>query len=65
MLVALSKDNVIEQKSLLLKSFEYIKKSSEDEDKLKIIILENTAEIKIANHLMNFDEKRSNVFNHL
>jgi len=61
MLVASSKDNVVEQKSLLLESFEYIKKSSEDEDKLKRIILENAAAIKIANHLMNFDEKGPNV----
>jgi hypothetical protein len=53
--------NVVEQKSLLLESFEYIKKSSEDEDKLKRIILENAAAIKIANHLMNFDEKGPNV----
>ena len=61
MLVASSKENVVEQKSLLLESFEYIKKTSEDEDKLKRIILENAAAIKIANHLMNFDEKGPNV----
>ena len=35
MLVASSKENVVEQKSLLLESFEYIKKTSEDDDKLK------------------------------
>lgn len=61
MLVASSKDNVVEQKSLLLESFEYIKKCSEDEDKLKRIILENAAAVKIANHLMNYEEKGSNV----
>ena len=65
MLVASSKDNLVKQKSLLLESFEYIKKSSEDEDKLKRIILENAAAIKIANHLMNFDEKGPNVLQKL
>ena len=61
MLFASSKDNVVKQKSLLLESFEYLMKSSEDKNKLKRIILKNAASIKIANHLMNFDEKRSNV----
>ena len=61
MQVALSKHNVVEQKSLLLESLDYIKKSSEDEDKLKKIILENAAAVKIANHLLNFEEKGQDV----
>ena len=61
MQVALSKSNVVEQKSLLLESLDYIKKSAEDEDKLKKIILENAAAIKIANHLLNLEEKGQDV----
>ena len=54
---ALSKSNVVEQKSLLLESLDYIKKSTEDEDNLKKIILEKAATIEIANHLLNLEEK--------
>ena len=44
------------RKSLMLESLGYIKKS-EDEVKLKKIILENTTAIKIANNLLNLEEK--------
>ena len=57
MQVALSKSNAAEQKPFLIKSLDYIKNSTEDEDKLKKIILENVTTIKIANHLLNLEEK--------
>lgn len=53
MQVAISKSNLVEQKSLLLESFEYLKKSNEDEEKLKKIILDNAAAVKLVDHLMN------------
>ena len=57
MQVSVSKDNTVEQKSLLMESFDYIKKCVEDEERLKKIILDNSAAIKIGEHLMNFDER--------
>lgn len=57
MQVAISKPNIVEQKSLLLESFEYLKKSTEDEEKLKKIIIENSASVKIVDHLMNNENR--------
>jgi len=57
MQVAVSKHNKVEQRSLLLESFEFLKKASEDEEKLRKIIIDNSASIKIAEHLMNYEER--------
>lgn len=62
MQVAVSKENIVEQKSLLLESFDYLKKAVEDEAKLKKIIIDNSPPVKIAEHLMNFEEKGSKVY---
>jgi hypothetical protein len=63
MQVSISKDNSVEQKSLLMESLEYIKKAVEDEEKLKkIIIIDNSAAVKIAEHLTNYEEKDQKVY---
>ena len=62
MQVAVSMDNKVEQKSLLLESFDFVKKAAEDEEKLKKIIIDNSASIKIAEYLMNYEERGETVF---
>jgi hypothetical protein len=59
--VSVSKDNIVEQKSLLMESLDYLKKAVEDEAKLKKIIIDNSASVKIAEHLMNYEEKGQKV----
>jgi len=62
MQVAISKDNPVEQKSLLSESFEYIRKAVEDEEKLKRIIIDNSASVKIAEHIMNYEERGAKLY---
>ena len=62
MQVASSKGNKVEQKSLLLESLDFLKKASEDEEKLKKIVIDNSAAVKIAEHLMNYEERGDHVY---
>lgn len=62
MQVAASKPNKVEQKSLLLESLDFLKKASEDEEKLRKIIIDNSAAIKIGEHLMNFEDRGEEVY---
>ena len=57
MQVAISKPNIVEQKSLLLESFEYLDKPTGDEENLKKIIIENSASVKIVNNFMSNENR--------
>ena len=57
MQLAIAKTNQIEQKSLLLESFEYIKKAKADDDKLTNLALDNAVFIKAARLFHDYFKK--------
>jgi hypothetical protein len=50
MCLAMAKSNTVEQKSLLLESFDFIMKAKNGEDNLSNLALDNAVYIKAARH---------------
>jgi flagellar biosynthesis/type III secretory pathway chaperone len=50
MCLAVAKTNIVEQKSLLLESIEYLKKAKAQEDQMASLAVENAIYIKAASH---------------
>lgn len=54
MCLAVSKSNIVEQKSLLLESLEYLKAAKGSEETLGNLTLENSVYVKAASHFHEY-----------
>ena len=57
MCLAVAKTNIVEQKSLLLESIEYLKKAKAQEEQMAALAVENAIYIKAAAHYHEYLHK--------